>query len=451
MLENGGLPPHTIHCPARPNFVSFGFTTRRPWFALDRLFHATPGPAGQIPMKYLMFFLTAFTILTCVHVYAGMRLILPFRLPWTWNTAVFLLAAVFLALPFFSITLRLRGVDGIASDLAAWGGYTAMGVVSLLFVMVAARDIVLLSGMTARGAALLAGRAGVPVDAFANWFGPAARLAFVRGTNLAILALTGVLCIYGLYEAKRTPRLKRVTVPVEGLPAAFEGFRIVQITDIHAGPTVKRSFIGRVVREVNALEADIIAVTGDLVDGSVEHLAAEVAPVGELSARHGVFFVTGNHEYYVGVRPWLAEIERLGLIVLENDGRVIERDGARLLVAGVNDFDGGHGPGHHLSDPEAARENTGEVDTAILLGHQPRSVFAAERAGYQLLVSGHTHGGQYMPFNLMIGLQQPYTAGLHCHGATWVYVSRGTGFWGPPLRIGVPSEITVLTLTRPEG
>src|SRR6185295_11857104 len=192
---------------------------------------------------------------------------------------------------------------------------------------------------------------------------------------------------------------------------------------------------------------DVVAITGDLVDGSVSELATEVAPLARLESRHGTYFVTGNHEYYSGVEPWLAELRRLGMKVLHNEHVVIVRDGATLLLGGVPDYSGGHFDSAHRSDPKAALAGA-PMDAAvkILLAHQPRSAAAAEQAGFDLQLSGHTHGGQFLPWTFLVKLQQPFTAGLHRLGRLRVYVSRGTGYWGPPQRLGAPSEITEIRL-----
>jgi len=263
----------------------------------------------------------------------------------------------------------------------------------------------------------------------------------------AVPALAAGATALGLLNARRRPAVRRVDVPIAGLPPALAGFSIVQISDLHVGSTIRRNFVQGVVDAANALQPDVVAVTGDSIDGRVHELRPHVAPFAELRARHGVFAVTGNHEYYSGAAAWIAEFERLGLRVLQNEHAVLEHDGAALLLAGVTDFSAGHFDARQASDPHGALAGApSSLRPRVLLAHQPRSAPAAADAGFDLQLSGHTHGGQFLPWRWFVKLQQPYTAGLHRHGRMWVYISRGTGYWGPPKRLGAPSEITHLRL-----
>jgi predicted MPP superfamily phosphohydrolase len=234
---------------------------------------------------------------------------------------------------------------------------------------------------------------------------------------------------------------------VVDLPLALHGFSIAQISDVHVGPTIKRGFVEGIVRRVNELKADLIAVTGDLVDGSVQQLSAHTAPLAGLTARHGAYFVTGNHEYYSGERAWTEEIRRLGLRVLKNEHVVLKHDGASLILAGVTDYSAHHFDPAQRSDPAAALRGAPiDAGAKVLLAHQPSSAMAAANAGYDVQISGHTHGGQFWPWNLFVHFFQPFSSGLHRLKDLWIYVSRGTGYWGPPNRFGVPSEITRIRL-----
>ena len=266
----------------------------------------------------------------------------------------------------------------------------------------------------------------------------------------AVSILAALAAIVGFVNARRRARVRRIDVPIAGLPQALHGFSIAQITDLHIGPTIKRDYLERVVDAVNDLEADMIAVTGDLVDGSVRDLAHHTQPLARLTSRHGAFFVTGNHEYYSGVHAWIEEVQGLGLSVLMNEHVVLDHEGTSVLVAGVTDYSAGYFDQSHRSDPAAALNGApSDVGVRLLLAHQPRSAFAAASAGFDLQLSGHTHGGQIFPWSYLVRLQQPFIAGLHRVESLWVYISRGTGYWGPPKRLGAPSEITYLRLVRP--
>jgi len=258
---------------------------------------------------------------------------------------------------------------------------------------------------------------------------------------LSVAGLVAAATAWGLRQALGPVGVERVAVQLPKLRASARGFRLVQLSDIHIGPMLGRAWLQKVVSEVNALEPDAVAITGDLVDGPVSRLKDHVAPLAELKAKHGVFFVTGNHEYYAGADAWIAELRRLGIRVLRNER--VELEGG-LDIAGVDDwtaFGKGHGP-----DLEAALAGRDDDREVVLLAHQPRQIDQAAERGVGLMISGHTHGGQIFPWMFFVRLQQPYVAGLVRHRNTQLYVSRGTGYWGPPLRVGAPPEITLLEL-----
>jgi predicted MPP superfamily phosphohydrolase len=329
---------------------------------------------------------------------------------------------------FIPFSMRARTMlNRKLADGVSWVGSTAMGFFSSLFVLTLLRDLVLagahlfMSGENAR-----------------LWTTPSAQLTLV---------LAFLMTLTGFIIARRRPGIVEVRIPVLDLPQALHGFSIAQISDVHVGPTIKRGFVETIVRRVNALNADMIAVTGDLVDGSVQQLSAHTAPLAGLTARHGAYFVTGNHEYYSGERAWTDEIRRLGMRVLKNEHVVLEHDGTSLVLAGVTDYSAHHFDPAQRSDPAAAlRGAPTNAGAKILLAHQPSSASAAAQAGYDVQISGHTHGGQFWPWNLFVHLFQPFTGGLHRLKNLWIYVSRGTGYWGPPNRFGVPSEITRIRL-----
>lgn len=326
------------------------------------------------------------------------------------------------------LSVRNRSIRNLKlAELLSWAGLLAMGFFSSLFVFTLLRELVLL------GAHVL-----LPAQQAASLVAPSARWT---------LALTAFITLTGLVIARRRPRVVHVDIPVTDLPKALHGFSIAQISDVHVGPTIKRGFVEAIVALVNGLKADLIAVTGDLVDGSVQQLSLHTAPLAGLAARHGVYFVTGNHEYYSGERAWTAEIRRLGLRVLKNEHVVLKHDGESLVLAGVTDLSAHHFDATEHSDPVAAlRGAPAYAGARVLLAHQPNSAAAAADAGFDVQISGHTHGGQFWPWNLFVGFFQPFTGGLYRLKNLWIYVSRGTGYWGPPNRFGVPSEITRIRL-----
>ncbi|WP_374509205.1 metallophosphoesterase [Niveibacterium sp.] len=370
------------------------------------------------------FLLIATALLGLLHYYIGSRLLPALGLS---DTAAALAWAV-LALSVLLIPASLIARHITRPPLAdrlTWAGSIAMGLFSSVLVLTALRDL----------AQMLA----------------ADHLPAAFGTLSAqgVILLATLVTLAGFINARRTASVVTVDVPLANLPEALQGFTIAQISDIHVGPTIKRGYLDRIVDRVNTLQPDLIAVTGDLVDGSVRDLAPHTEPLKRLAARYGAYFVTGNHEYYSNAHAWIAEVERLGVKVLMNEHVVLDHGGARLVVAGVTDYTAHQFDPRHRSDPLAALAGApADAAAKVLLAHQPRSAEAAADAGFDLQLSGHTHGGQFFPWNLFVPLQQPFTAGLHKLRDLWVYTSRGTGYWGPPKRFGAPSEITRVRLVR---
>ena len=333
-------------------------------------------------------------IWTLLHVYVGAHLH-PYGL---------LAAAATLILAWLPLAAFVAGRSTWRGRRALeWAGYVAMGLSSMLIVFFALADVLHIHDV---GAAILGGSLG--------------------------------LTLVGMLQARR-PRVVHVTVPIRDLPGDLQGFRIAQLSDLHVGPTIRRRFVESVVRRTNGLAPDLVAVTGDVADGLVPELREHVEPLAGLVAPHGTFFVTGNHEYFWDVRGWTRELARLGVDVLQNEHRLLVHGNGRLLLAGVTDLSA-------ASDPVQALAGAPHSDVRVLLAHQPKSAYAARDAGFDLQLSGHTHGGQFFPFNLLVRLFQPFVVGLHRLERMWLYVSRGTGYWGPPLRLLAPSEITLIEL-----
>jgi uncharacterized protein len=368
-------------------------------------------------------------LLLLLHVYIGVRLLpdLPFGVAGVALGIAMLTASAWL-IP-FGFRMQRSGATGYAKRLM-WAGLVALGAFSTLIVLTLVRDAALLVALVAD--TLLQG--GIPFGALTRW------------SAVAVPILTALLTLQGYVNARRVASVRDVDIPIVSLPQALYGFTIAQITDVHIGPTIARDYVEAVIDVVNGLNADVVAITGDLVDGSVSQLAQHTAPLARINARHGTYFVTGNHEYYSGAHAWIAELRRLGVTVLLNEHVVLDHDGAAVVVAGVTDSSAHHFVPAHRSDPRIAISGAPHESVKLLLAHQPRSAFAAAPAGFDLQLSGHTHGGQFLPWNFFVRFQQPFTAGLARLGTLWVYTSRGTGYWGPPKRLGAPSEITRLRL-----
>jgi uncharacterized protein len=367
--------------------------------------------------------LVVFGLSAALHFYIAARLVPDLAAPWSYAVA----ALVLLSAVMVPLGLRFRR----QADRLTMAGLLFLGLFSSLLVATFLRDVLLVL-------------AAIPKLAAPSLF----RFEDLeRITAELVPAIALFVSAVGFWNARQIARVVHVDVPIEGLPAALHGFSIVQLSDVHVGPTIRRGYVEGIVRAVNELQADMVAITGDLVDGSVPQLREHVAPLSQLASKHGSYFVTGNHEYYSGALAWMQELERIGLTVLHNEHVVIEREGEKLVIAGVPDFGAGRFHRDHASDPQQAMAGApADARAKVLLAHQPRSARAAAKAGFDLQLSGHTHGGQFLPWNFFVRLQQPFTAGLYRLDELWVYVSRGTGYWGPPKRFGAPSEITKLRL-----
>jgi predicted MPP superfamily phosphohydrolase len=385
-------------------------------------------------LAFLVFFATVVALDFGSHLYLVRRLITPLGLPPGWHRlAAALIWANAIALPLTFSLLPRSG--GRLADLAQYGGYLLMGLWSVLLALTLFRD----GGLLVLG---VADRVGVP------GFDPQRRDLLLRGSAAVLLGASGLLTGAAWRRARRLAEVVRIELPIAGLHPALDGFRIAQISDLHVGPTIRAPMIEAVVARVNELQPDLVALTGDLVDGPVDRLAPHVEPLRGLSSRHGTWFVTGNHEYYSGVHKWLAKCRELGMTTLVDEHGVIEHDGATMLVAGVTDITAPRMEPEHVSSPRKACEGAPPTDFKLLLAHQPESCREGEGCGFHLQLSGHTHGGQYWPYSALIKLAKRWVRGLYRVGAMWVYVNPGTTYWGPPLRLGSPQEITLLTLRR---
>jgi hypothetical protein len=384
------------------------------------------------PLRLTVFLAIVLSITAGLHYYLWARLVRDPALPEPWFRVVSWAIVTLAVLMPVGMALS-RFAPRVLAAPVMWVVYTWMGLTFFLFVLLGTADV-------GRLAAGLASR--VASEALED---PSRRRFLARFLGAAAGMGALVLGGTGMASVLKPVAVKRVRVPLAKLPASLSGYTIVQISDIHVGPTIGRGFIEQLVARINALEPDLVAITGDLVDGTVEQLGALVAPLRDLRARDGVYFITGNHEYYSGANEWVAFLPTLGIRVLRNERVAIRGEGG-FDLAGVDDWEAdrfGHGHGADLPRALAGRDASRAV---VLLAHQPKQVAQAAAMGVDLQLSGHTHGGQLFPFNYLVKLQQPFVAGLHAHGATTIYVSAGTGYWGPPMRVGAPAEITRIEL-----
>jgi hypothetical protein len=382
-------------------------------------------------VRFALFFTVLTALIAGTHYYLYVRLA---RAPGLESLQriggwVFALGAVLLPLGM----ILSRALPRPASTVVATVSFTWMGLFALMFFMTLGSEVI------RGGAALLEATRVMPSD-------PERRSFLAR----ALTGLIGVAALgfggYG-FVAARKPIVKELDVALKRFPSGLDGLKIVQLTDVHIGPLIDGEWLRGVVARVNELQADVIAITGDLVDGTVAELRDHVAPLGDLRAKYGVFFVTGNHEYYSGADEWIAELTRLGIRVLRNEHVSIGEGAESFDLAGVDDWRANIHPGHG-ADLKKAVEGRDPSRELVLLAHQPKQAFEAADHGVGLQLSGHTHGGQIFPWGFFVKLDQTFVAGLDRLKDTQIYTSCGTGYWGPPMRVGAPPEISLLTLRR---
>lgn len=394
----------------------------------------------------IMWIIIVLSVATLLTLYLGWRLINPAPLPRRWKVAAWGFVILLLFGQRFTWLLRRQGImDGVYNYID-WVGFLFLGLVSILVVLMLARDFPLFVKHLVSQLEKTFGRRGRrPYFIKPN---RDRRRFLLNASNAAMLAATVPLSGYAIFNAHSKPNVIHNELPLPNLPEGLDGFTIAQISDTHIGPTLRRGWMRMVVDEVNSLTPDTIVHTGDMVDGSVSNLSAEVEPLADLKAPYGVYFCTGNHEYYSGVVSWLHKVKQLGMTPLNNEHRLLDTGKGKLLMAGVTDYRAERLFPPHASSPKQARKGAPEHDVSILLAHQPRSIYAASEAAFDVQLSGHTHGGQYFPYTLAVHLFQPYVKGLHLHDNTLLYVNVGTGYWGPPMRLGAGPEITLHTLRK---
>ncbi|MGW3242913.1 metallophosphoesterase [Streptomyces sp. NPDC001070] len=402
-----------------------------------------------------------------VHHYLWRRLVRDVSVPGGWWRRTGTVLAVLLPLLSLGALVGGRALPLAVERWLAWPGYLWLAVLLYLTLALLVGEAVrpLLRRALERGAEprpapepeaepAPAGQGAPPAPAPARvpeprsqpaGAGPTRRLFVARTVGAAAAVAAGATVGYGTYGVLRGPRLKHVTVPLAKLPANADGYRIAVVSDIHLGPILGKAHTQRIVETINGARPDLVTIVGDLVDGSVPELGAAAEPLARLRARDGSYFVTGNHEYFSGAAPWIDFVRDLGVHPLENARTEL----AGFDLAGVNDISGAN---HHAA-PDYTKA-LGDRDTSravVLLAHQPVMIHEAVRHHVDLQLSGHTHGGQLWPGNYVAELANPTVAGLETYGDTQLYVTRGAGAWGPPVRVGAPSDITIVTLASPRA
>ena len=384
-----------------------------------------------------MFFAVVIVVLLLIHGYVAWRIIPIIGISFFQSIVAYTVILLFSLMPLLPILLRMSGSESKIIDRLSLLGYTSLGFFTLSFIIFITKDFIfqlypLIEGLF---------HTKQPVDYSKRDF-------LKKSVSIAMIGLAGTGTGFGFYSSRKGPTVINQDIFLESLPPGFENFTIAQISDLHVGPTIKRPYVENVFEKIAFQNPDLIVITGDLVDGSVKYLSPELEPFKDMIAPYGTYFVTGNHEYYSGAEPWLDETDKLGMKNLINTNEIISKFGDEIAIAGITDLNAHQINLSHKSDPERALASLPKDITKIVLAHQPNSIHAVHKVGADLQLSGHTHGGQFWPFTYPVKLASTYLAGYYDHFGTKIYVNRGTGYWGPPLRIGVPAEITMISLKK---
>ena len=388
-----------------------------------------------------MFFIVFIAMLSILHGYVGWKIFSSLNLSSSYAVIGIIFLAILTLLPILPILFRYNGYESSFLDKLSLIGYTSLGFFTLSFVAFFSKDLLFkvcgfISSFFSADV-----KQQMALDADKREF-------LEKSLSIGILTLVGPATAYGFYSARKGPTIINQNIYLKNLPDSFENFTIAQISDLHVGPTIKKPYVEKVVNQISNLNPDLIAITGDMVDGSIDYLRKDLEPLSQVVASHGTYFVTGNHEYYSGAKRWLDETDRMGFTNLVNENRLITINDQSIALAGVNDYRAHQIIPSHRSNPQAALKGINSEKVKILLAHQPSSIFQANEAGFDLQISGHTHGGQFWPFTYPTKKANPYLSGLHNHNGTQIYVNSGTGYWGPPLRLGVTAEITLFKLKK---
>ena len=379
----------------------------------------------------MIFFILFSTVLLSVYSYVGWRMVWTLQVPFLYKSILMIIFILFYCLTIITFIFYFNKIENNITRIIAWLGYTGLGTVSLLFFIQICVDLISIIKTMFLGE---------------NNFDPHRRAFLGLSAKTIVGGIAGIGSIWGMYQALKEPVIKRVEIKIEGLPESLKGFRMAQITDLHVGSMITGKFVERVASKIQELNADMLFFTGDAADGSVQSYGEHLNSLAEIHPKYGKYFVTGNHEYYSDMNGWLQLIEGLGFKILVNESQNIIVNDATIMITGIPDRGGGHFSSFHKTNMEKAVGGMNSSDLKILLAHQPGDVEHATKYGFDLQLSGHTHGGQYFPFSLLVQMAHPFIKGLHKRENTWVYINQGTGYWGPPLRIGTEPEITEIVL-----
>jgi predicted MPP superfamily phosphohydrolase len=386
-------------------------------------------------LSFMLFFSIVTIVVGSIHYYFWIKLIKNTGMPQLWKS-IGISVLVVLLLYLLTAMLLSQYLSTKYSQPLLWIAYLWMGIMMLLFITLLFTDLIKVI-LYFYSKFTISNEFAVDIE----------RRQFISGLlalgSSAIVLIASGISVINYYSK---PFVNKIQITLSGLPKIFNGFKIVQISDLHIGQLMTRSKLEEIVQQVNSLEPDLIAITGDLVDGSIKLLSNEVKPIMHLKAKKGIFFVTGNHEYYSGVENWISEIEKFGIRVLSNENIEINDGNDSFYIAGVNDHEAKRFGEKHAADFNKTLSGLDKNRKVILLAHQPIAVREAAEYGVDLVLSGHTHGGQIWPFNYLVYFQQPYIKGFYAYKKTKLFVNQGTGCWGPPMRLGTKNEITEVTL-----
>ena len=400
----------------------------------------------KIEPQVLIFVSTAIFILTVIYSFISFKYISYLNLKPIFTK--FIIATVVIML-FIHASGLLSRFGPFTNErilyLINWISFEILGFILFIFVLIIVSDvgIIILKSLSV----FLSFLTDTKYEAYV-FFNLNQITLFYKVYLITVFILSILLTVVGTYNARKVPDIKTVNIEIGNGKADLELFRLVQLSDIHVGLTIGKNHIESIVKKVNSLNPDVVVITGDIVDGSVKTLGPIIAALKDIKSKNGIFISTGNHEYYFNVNSWLKEFKRLGLKPLINSNEIIKFNNIRILIAGIPDYRADKFILSHLPDPQLAIENADISDYKILLSHQPKMYEEASLAGYDLMLTGHTHGGQMYPWKFIVNMIFKYAEGLNKHNNMWIYTSLGTGYWGPPIRLGSPSEITLFEFVK---